>query len=131
MRFQYLATCPKNRWLKDLRRVCAKDAVLLLTTHGETALQTIVGSKVHQEMLQMTSQSAAEILEGFPNRPYVHLTYQEETRNMAKAGDSYGNCFISRAYIEQHWPKFGFELLEYIPGGMRGFQDIVLLRKTS
>ena len=119
-----------REWLKELHRVADKGAILLLTTHGRSALQVIASSEVHQDMFSMTSREAIKILEGFPKEPYVHLTYDDGVRAMAKAGDSYGNCFIAPAYIEEHWPKFGFELLELIPGGMRGFQDIVLLRKS-
>ena len=52
----------------------------------------------------------------------------QDTINIAKAGSEYGNAFIHPDYIYKNWDKEDFKVLEVIPGGLRGSQDIVMLK---
>lgn len=127
--FSHLTQQSMAEWLRDLARVADKGAILLLTTHGEFAADLVSRSKPHQEMFKLSEQQAMGIKTRLPKEDYIHVVYDAATNRLAKAGEDYGNCFISRRYVENNWPAFGFKLLEYLPGGMRGFQDIVLLKK--
>ena len=50
---------------------------------------------------------------------------------LAKAGDDYGNSFIHPSYIEKNWQLDGLRLLAHLPGGLRGWQDIVVLQRQA
>lgn len=116
-------------WLAEMERVAAPGGIVLLTTHTEHAANIISNSPVHQKMFGMSSEDATSIRNRLSSESYIYLNFQKATLSITKAGDDYGHCFISEDYIKRVWPSHGFELIDYIPGGARGFQDIVLLRK--
>ena len=58
------------------------------------------------------------------------VKYESNVVKAANAGEDYGNTFIAEGYVKREWTKNKFELIEIIPGGMRGWQDIVILRKN-
>ncbi len=51
----------------------------------------------------------------------------ERTIALAKVGPTYGNTFLHENYIRANWEKQGAKVIEYLSGGLRGWQDIVIL----
>jgi SAM-dependent methyltransferase len=117
------------RWLAELERVLAPGGVLVATTHGPVALEIIRDSPTHQEMFALTASEAQGILDGFAERPFAFRPYGRAAVEAANAGPGYGNSFMHPRYIEREWTRGRLELLRLLPGGLRGWQDLVVLRR--
>jgi hypothetical protein len=68
----------------------------------------------------------------FKIKRFQYIRYDPETLAAAEAGGDYGNSFTHERYIREEWPKAsGMEVVEFTPGGVRGWQDTVVLRKKA
>lgn len=98
-------------WLAELRRVAKPGAYLLLTTHGEHHI-----SRVPIETQRLIRQKGifydwtTELTEGLP--------------------DFYKATYHTRDYIEREWSRY-FDILDYIPRGSEGHQDLIVCRKRE
>ena len=61
----------------------------------------------------------------------VFLQYPPDALNAARAGSDYGNTFIHPSYVHTFWNNQNFEMVEHVPGGVRGWQDLTVLRRRS
>lgn len=127
--FTHLPETSMLAWLDELAAVTAENGIVLLTTHGYPALDIICRSKLHQQMFQMSEAEAEELRSTFNQRRYVYRRYSSDVVKTANAGDDYGNSFIHEAYIREQWTRDAFDVVEFVPGGLRGWQDVTLLRR--
>jgi SAM-dependent methyltransferase len=127
--FTHLEEHVASAWLGDLSRVLATGGILILTTHGIPTLKIIKESKVHQDMFNLSRREIEIILTNLADTRYVFISYEQATLDAAKAGSSYGNTFMHPNYAAGHWNAHGLEILQHIPGGLRGWQDIFVLQK--
>jgi SAM-dependent methyltransferase len=118
-------------WLAELGRVLAPGGILIITTHGCPALRVIKGSVLHHQMFQMSADRVAQIDREFAAVPYVFQRYTTSVLEAAKAGAEYGNTFIHPDYIFRNWNNDQFAVLEHVPGGLRGWQDVVVLQRRA
>jgi ubiquinone/menaquinone biosynthesis C-methylase UbiE len=129
--FTHLSESHAAQWLSEMKRVLKRDGILIVTIHGLTALNTIKDSTLHQQMFNLNSELAGQTIEKFQKKPFVYFKYDQNTIELAKAGDEYGNAFIHPDYIYENWAKAGFKVLEVISGGLRNWQDIVILQRSA
>lgn len=127
--FSHLPEGAMLRWLAELARVTATGGILMLTTHGSPALDIIAKSEVHQSMFRVDQHEVERIRAEFNRAGFVYLPYDADVLSHANAGDDYGNSFIHHDYISRRWCESGLTLIEHIEGGMRGWQDVSVLRK--
>ena len=127
--FSHLSEPSMQQWLAELARVTADDGIVLLTTHGLPAIRTISQSQQHQDMFRMTGVAAEKLLENFHDLQFMHYPYDADIVDVAKAGSDYGNAFIHESYIRNEWSQAGFEIVEFVEGGLRGWQDVTILRR--
>ncbi len=127
--FTHLPEPLADLWLAEMARVLAPLGILILTTHGETALNVIRGSKIHQDLFGLDEHGAREIAEALAERQVVFLPYSADVLAVAKAGDDYGNAFIHPNYVHNRWNNERFRVLRHIPGGLRGWQDVIVLQR--
>jgi len=113
----------------EVTRVLAPGGLLLAVTYGPTALNTIRGSPTHQATLQIDAARAAELIETLPAAGRIHLPNAAATARADQADERDGYTFIHPDYSAEHWNTAAFEVLQHIPGGLRGWQDIVVLRR--
>jgi SAM-dependent methyltransferase len=116
-------------WLQDLLRILKPGGLLILTTHGIAALKIIRESQIHQDLFQMNSDDANSILETIEKESFVFRAYPKNVLEIANVGDEYGNTFISAIYIKKMWDNDFFHLESFLPGGLRNWQDIVVLKR--
>ena len=128
--FTHLNEGAADAWLAEMHRVLSPGGILLITTHGYHAITIIRDSTTHHQMFHVDAAWAQELLDQFAERPFVFLPYAEDIITVAKAGSSYGNTFIHPDYAWRHWQGERFTVLEHIPGGLRGWQDIWVLRRN-
>ena len=129
--FSHLSEPSMQRWLTELARVTADNGIVLLTTHGLPAIRTISQSQQHRDMFRMTGAVADNLLANFDDLQFVHYHYDADVMDVAKAGSDYGNAFIHERYIREQWSKAGFEVIEFVEGGLRGWQDVTILRRLA
>lgn len=116
-------------WLRDFERITAPGGIILLTTHGQTAINVMKTSVPHHAMFKIGPEEIADLERELPGRGYIFRGYTQNVLDDANAGSEYGNSFVDIDYMKAHWLGDGLELAEYIPGGLRGWQDVVLLRR--
>jgi SAM-dependent methyltransferase len=129
--FTHLSQRRVDNWISEMHRILAPGGVLIATTHGLAALETIKESAVHQKMFCLDRPAISGIIENFKAKAFFFYPYDQATLDMAKVGEEYGNAFIHPDYIYEHWGSDGFEVLDFLPGGLRGWQDITILRRKS
>jgi len=129
--FTHLPESSATKWLLEMQRVLKPGGILIVSIHGMTALNTIKNSALHQEMFNLSPEVAARTIENFQQEPFVFFTYDQNTIQVAKAGSDYGNTFIHPDYIYEKWAIEGFKVLDVIPGGLRNWQDLVVLQRSA
>lgn len=128
--FSHLSAGMAEAWLEELARVSKPGSLVMLTFHGSHALQVVEESPAHQAMLHLTPQAARDILDRLQREQLILIPYDEALIRGINVGTSeYGTTFINPPFAPELGKKCGFEPLANIPGGMRGFQDIVVLRR--
>jgi SAM-dependent methyltransferase len=127
--FTHLPSDRSREWLVDIARVLASGGTLIATTHGYHALEVIRNSPAHQQMFDLDERAADELIARLEVEGFLFIPYRAGVLEAAKATSAYGNAFIHERYVADHWKEAGFEVLEYIPGGLRHWQDIIVLRR--
>jgi SAM-dependent methyltransferase len=127
--FTHLSKSSAIKWLAEMHRILVPGGILIATLQGLVALEIIRDSVLHQQMFNFQRQDVIEIMESFKTGVFLFYPYDSATIEMAKAGEEYGNSFIHPAFLYEKCKSEGFEVLEYLPGGLRGWQDIVILQR--
>jgi hypothetical protein len=82
-------------------------------------------------MFQLSGDRVAKLRSDFDRDGFVYHRYTPDVIDQANAGDDYGNSFTHEDYIRRHWHGDLFEVVEFVPGGMRGWQDLTILRRRA
>lgn len=127
--FTHLSQKSTAVWIDELARVTADDGIVLLTTHGFPALDIICESEVHQGMFRVTPGESRDLRLRLAKERFIYLRYDADVIASANAGPEYGNSFTHESYIREFWAGQFFEVVEFVPGGLRGWQDVVVLRR--
>jgi SAM-dependent methyltransferase len=125
---------PRDRaalWLAEMGRILAPDGVLIVTTHGFPALEIIRESPLHQGLFRLSSDEVARIVERLEKERFVFVKYAQDALEMAQASEEYGNAFIHPKYFAKEWQHEILEVVQHLPGGLRSWQDIIILRRRS
>ena len=117
-------------WLDEIARVVRPGGLFAFTTHGELTLEIIGGSAQHQDMFRVTPARAVQIADEISGGGYVYLPYEGDQLSFANAGSDYGNTFVGETRIRRWSDESGqWEFIDFRAGGLRGWQDIVVLRR--
>lgn len=127
--FTHLPESAGLAWAAEIARVLAPGGIAFLTTHGYPALDIIAESETHHRMFSLTREETLAIREGLPAKGYHYLRYTDAVIAAADAGSDYGNSFAHEDYIRREWPKTGLKVLDFLPGGMRGWQDVTVVTR--
>lgn len=129
--FTHLPEEGSRAWLKDIARILAPGGVAILTTHGLPAVNIIAESERHHAMFRVSRAEAESLRDNLEVKGFQYMLCDPETLAVAEAGDDYGHSFTHERYVREVWPQSGLEVVEFIPGGVRGWQDIVVLKKPG
>jgi SAM-dependent methyltransferase len=127
--FSHLPDDQARVWFGELARVIRPGGLLLITTHGIGALDTIAGSKQHQAMFELTPARARKISKQMGGDGYVLEPYRQNVVDLARTADGYGNCFVSEQHIRHHWIEPHFDLCSFLPIGLNHWQDVSIMRR--
>ena len=114
-----------RRCLDEITRVMAPGGLLLAVTYGPTAVATIAASAAHQEQTGIDAARAAELSAMLTQEGAVHVPFHA---GEGAPEDQEGRAFIHPAHLAARWNN-AFEVVEHLPGGLRQWQDIVVLRR--
>jgi SAM-dependent methyltransferase len=126
--FTHLREPATLAWMEELSRVVRPGGLVIITTHGYPTLQTIERSTAHQKLVEISGKKAAEIALALKYDGYVYVPYRPEVQVNANVNTEYGNSFIDPDHAKAAWSSH-FEVLIHIPGDLRGWQDVYVLRR--
>lgn len=107
--FTHLDESYQFHWLAELRRIARPGAIVVLTLHGDFLFHLIPPELRWQAETNGYVFVESNVWKGiFP--------------------DWYQNTFHSRQYIYKWYPGF-FRVLQHVPQGLAGHQDIVVLQR--
>ncbi len=99
------------QWLRELRRVAAPGAILLLTVHGEYHWRKFAPELVPEVLEQ------GFVFQQVYGPDYLYPEWFQIAHH-------------TEAYVRSRWAEY-FEVLDYLPRGLNNHQDIVILQKRA
>lgn len=108
--FTHLMPEDQDHWLGELDRILDPSGFLLISVMGETALRL----------------AAPDIAAQVAQKGW-HFLYDGGTSGLPPW---YQSCFHSEEYIRENWGK-RFDIVRYMPGGICGSQDLVILQRLK
>lgn len=107
----HLTRQAQEAWLAEIRRILTPGGLFLASTHGEFATSfAFPRDKVAVLEAGIVDEKLDPALRGIAPEGYYRSTYQ------------------SRDYTVREYSKY-FEILEYLPRAIGGFQDLVVMRR--
>lgn len=115
-------------WIAELRRILKPGGFALLTIHGDHCWSQLGPDKpVYNAIMQMRKR-----LVGWkdfsPDIFQAPMPRDKTVFTWSTARNYNCNVFHSTNYIKTAWGRF-LEVVEIVPGGHSGYQDMVVLRK--
>ena len=129
--FTHLPDDQSRSWIEELTRVLTPGGLLVMTTHGYSALVVTMTSPPHQAMLGLDQGTAGDTLDRLMEEHFVFHVYPAELAEQVHVGGNYGNAFVDAEWVRKNWRAPGLEVVQHAPGGLRGFQDVVVFQRTS
>jgi SAM-dependent methyltransferase len=117
--FTHLKEALQDRWLAELRRVTRVGGLVLVTVHGETAVEFLRLPPAQYPALKTKIATQGLLVSSANSQLDGHVEQPGE----------YVNVFHHRDYIERRWSG-NFEVLHVIPGYIFT-HDLVVMRRAS
>jgi len=157
--FSHLNEKSQDLFLKELHRISEPGCHLFLTVHGKVALDRSLQENSARDMISVDDALFHKACDEFSEGKHAFILQHGHLTNL-KGNQSvlnrlkkwvgkpmsqpsfasqiitdhyeYGITFIPEEYLRTHWAKW-FNVVDYIPGGIGGWQDIVVLtpKKSS
>jgi glycosyltransferase involved in cell wall biosynthesis/SAM-dependent methyltransferase len=125
--FTHLTEASQDLMLAELRRIARPGGTLLLTTHGERALQRAREEERIYRMIAVDDARFARAQEDFAANRHAFVPQEG---HLTSATFQYGITFLSSPYVHSHWGH-DLHVQDIVSGGLHDFQDIVVLRKPG
>jgi len=127
--FTHLDEESSAAWRAELARVLRPGGVLIATTHGPTALAKIEAEPTLAAKARFDAQRLRAVRRRMASEGFMFVPYAADDLDAARAGEVYGLSFASAEHVAHRWVDQHFALVVHLPGGLRGWQDIVVLRR--
>lgn len=115
-------------WLRLLRANMRPDGLLIPTLHGKWALNYVAQNPTLQRDFRMSAKEAQSMATNLDAERFVYRRYDAPQISAAQAGEDYGLTFVSESEFAAMAEAAGFSLIEYRVAGLRGWQDVAVLR---
>lgn len=116
-------------WIEELRRVCSRDGLIVISTHGPFALALTCRSKEHQRAFRLSPEQARVALRNFEGRGHLLLPYSDEIYAAwpEVEREQWGQAFFTESWARRSFGG-GVEILGVLPAGWNLLQDLYVLR---
>jgi ubiquinone/menaquinone biosynthesis C-methylase UbiE len=112
--FTHLDEQSQLAWLAEFSRIAKPGATVLATVHGESTYDSCYPDELKQ----------------LAERGFVYRVDRKGRFKLDGLPDSYQTTFHTRDYVTNIWSRY-FDVVEYIPGGLHGHQDVLMLRRRT
>lgn len=113
-------------YLAELHRVTRPGAILMLTLHGEKALERARTEAHVLQLLGIPEEALEAAAAAMTHGAGFHFTRQDG--HLTSLDYDYGVTFVNRRWIDAVWTKW-FDIEAYAAGAIHKFQDIVVARR--
>jgi SAM-dependent methyltransferase len=120
----HLDEADQDRVLAELRRVTRPDGILLVTTHGERAVQR---ARWDDRLFGILDVDVDAFREAVNTYAQGSLAFIRQRGHLTTDEFSYGITFVPPAYVRSHWGA-SFAIEQIAEGALQNFQDIVVMR---
>jgi SAM-dependent methyltransferase len=125
----HLSESSQDLLLGELCRAAHADTLLMLTIHGERALERAVKEPKIWDMISVDKQLFDESKARFDLGEYGFVPQWDQYPWCDQTSDHfpYGISFIPRSYIFSHWGRW-FDIENYASGALHDWQDVIVMR---
>ncbi|VFU08121.1 glycosyltransferase [Methylocella tundrae] len=113
-------------YLNELWRVTRPGAILMLTVHGDRAIQRASAESNILDLLCIPADALQGAGKALAEGDGFHFTRQ--SGHLTSSLYDYGVTFVNRRWIDAVWTKW-FDIETIVPGAIHDFQDIVVARR--
>lgn len=121
--FSHLNEPAQMLWLEEVRRITKKNGTVVLTTHGQRALDVLSVRPDTRSSIGLSELQLSEARDKMISGSFAFVA-QEDSYIDKK---SYGFTFIPADYVRSVWPRF-FTILGIENGAIENWQDAIILR---
>jgi len=115
--------------LSELFRTARPGAVLLLTVHGERAMERVINEPKIWEMISVDKKLFDESKSRFDQGEYGFIQQWDQYPWCDPNSDHfpYGVSFIPQSYISSRWAKW-FHIHKFASGAVHDWQDVIVMQ---
>jgi SAM-dependent methyltransferase len=127
--FTHLSESSQDLLLEELFRIAQGDAVLMLTIHGERAMERAITEPKIWDMISVDKKLFEESKARFDQGEYGFVRQWDQYPWCDPTIDHfpYGISFIPKSYISSHWGKW-FHIEQHASGALHDWQDVIVMR---
>lgn len=123
--FSHLTEQSQDLLLNELHRITTKNGLLMLSFHGERAMQRAITEPAIWNMISVDKKLFDKAKTNFDQDQHAFIL--QAGGHLTNADFQYGITFLPRAYIAAHWGKW-FHIVNHAVGALHDFQDVVVLK---
>jgi len=105
--------------------------LLVASLHGAAALRTIATSRMHQQVFRLGAGEAEALLARLAPPAWLFVPHDAEGLRLARSSGEYGVSFAGEEHPRERWAGALWSLLAHERAGLRGFDDLVALRRRG
>lgn len=129
--FTHLPEHVQDHWLADIARTLRPGALLIATVEPPRFLDYFAALDVEDKSLHPWHASMARKIRSdaglktrLQSNGFVYIPQKEGSDG---SGESYGDCVMTKAYVQQHWGRW-FDIVDYLDDPKRFWQAVVVAR---
>jgi SAM-dependent methyltransferase len=123
--FTHLDEPTQDLLLAEMARIVRPGGTLLLTTHGERAMQRAIDEDQIYRMLDIDAAGFADAQRTFDAG---NIAFIPQRGHLTTAEFRYGITFTPDRYVHEHWGRW-FDVVKIASGAIHSFQDVVVLTR--
>jgi glycosyltransferase involved in cell wall biosynthesis/SAM-dependent methyltransferase len=124
--FSHLNEEDQTFYLSELRRVAQPGAHIVITVHGEQALERAMREEPILEILGVDLTDLQRAHAALSTGAGFHFVRQ--SGHLTTDDYDYGITFVARRWIDAVWSNW-YDVVQFVPGGIHNFQDVIVLRR--